>query len=217
LIESLTLASASPRRRELLALLDLSFDVAVADVDEQPLDGEPPREMVVRLSLAKAREIARARSRGWVIAADTVVVFGEQLLGKPADEEEARAMLRRMRGLPHMVYSGLVLWDAAIGRPDADLAETRVWMRDYSEEEIARYVASGDPLDKAGAYGIQNRDFHPVARVEGCYASVMGFPLCHLYRALVRCGYPPPHTPVAACRAYTGHPCQVYARILARK
>lgn len=210
----MVLASASPRRRELLALLDRPFHVLVADVDERPWPGERPSEMVARLSLAKAQAVAQRRPGGWVVASDTVVVFEGQPLGKPAHAQEAEAMLRRLRGAPHVVYSGIVLWDGASGRRLADLAETTVWMRAYDERELAAYIASGDPLDKAGAYGIQNRDFHPVERVEGCYASVMGFPLCHLYRMLAAWGAPPVRTPVAACRAFTGHDCQVFPDIL---
>ncbi len=212
--EALILASASPRRRELLALLGLPFTVASADVNEGAMEGEPPGVMVMRLSLAKARQVARDRSCGWIIAADTVVVSDGRILGKPANQSEATAMLQRMRGQPHVVYSGVVLWNAATGRYASDLAETQVWMRDYSDEEITRYVASSDPLDKAGAYGIQNCDFHPVSRVEGCYASVMGFPLCHLYRLLRRWGRSLPATPAAACRAFTGHDCQVYGAVV---
>ena len=212
--EPLILASASPRRRELLALLGIPFVVHTADIDESPLQGEGPAEMVVRLSLSKAREIARRLGCGWIIASDTIVVFEEEILGKPKDDEEALAMLQRMRGQAHTVYSGLVLCDVATGAWLSDLAATRVWMRDYAEEEMAVYVASGDPMDKAGAYAIQHRSFHPVDCVEGCYASVMGFPLCHLHRALDAWGGHPPHTPVVPCRAFTGHDCLVYRDIL---
>lgn len=213
--QPLILASASPRRQQLLALLGLPFLVVAADIDERPRQGEDPAHLVVRLSLAKACAVARQEFGGLVIASDTVVVFEGQILGKPADEEEASAMLRRMRGRPHTVYSGLALVDTATGRDVTDLAETRVWMRDYADDEIARYVASGDPLDKAGAYAIQDGRFRPAARVEGCYTSVMGLPLCHLYHALALLGRMPPQTPVASCRDFTGHDCQVHARILA--
>ncbi len=212
----LILASASPRRRELLSLLGLPFSVQVADVDEQPLPGELPVDMVVRLSVAKAQAIAARLQAGWVIASDTIVVLKGELLGKPANAEEAEAMLRRLQGRPHTVISGIVLWDAAGGSHLADLAQTTVHMRPYSDQEMADYIASGDPLDKAGAYGIQNRGFCPVERVEGCYASVMGFPLCHLYRMLAAWGAPLAQTPVAACRSFTGHECQAYPEILGR-
>lgn len=210
----LILASASPRRKELLALLDIPFDVQTADVDERPLEGESPAQMVARLSLAKAQAVASGLAAAWVIASDTTVVFQGEILGKPGDGAEAREMLRRMRGQPHLVYSGLALWDAATGEHLCELAATRVQMRDYNDEEIAAYVASGDPMDKAGAYAIQHPGFHPVASIEGCYASVMGFPLCHLYRALAAWERRPPHTPVLPCRALTGYACRVYGDIL---
>lgn len=212
---ALILASASPRRRELLGLLGLPFCVSAAELDERPLDGEDPAQTALRLSLAKAQAVASARHEGWIVASDTIVVLSGRALGKPSGPEEAVAMLRALRHKPHLVYSGLALLDAANGRCEADLAETRVWMRDYDDEEIARYVASGDPLDKAGAYAIQNRSFHLVAAVEGCYANVMGFPLCHLYRLLVRWGRQPEHTPVERCQEFTGYPCRVYKDILA--
>ncbi len=205
----LILASASPRRRELLALLQAPFHVTSADVDESRLPGESPAEMVRRLSMTKARVVAGRQSTGWVIASDTVVVLDGKVLGKPADAEEARVMLRRLRGRAHWVYSGIALCDAASGRCESDVVATEVWMRDYGEDEIEAYVASGDPLDKAGAYGIQNEPFHPVARIAGCYASVMGLPLCHLYRLLRRWGHPLSQSPQAACRAMTDHPCTI--------
>lgn len=206
----LILASASPRRRELLALLQAPFLVTSADIDESQLPGESPAEMVRRLSMTKARAVAGRHCTGWVIASDTVVVLDDKVLGKPADAEEARVMLRRLRGRTHWVYSGIALCDAASGRCESDVVATEVWMRDYGEDEIEAYVASGDPLDKAGAYGIQNGPFHPVARIAGCYTSVMGLPLCHLYRLLQRWGYPLPQTPQSACRAATGYPCAMH-------
>lgn len=210
----LILASASPRRRELLALLGVPFVTRTADIDESPLPGESPSALVVRLSLSKAREIAREIDQGWVIASDTIVVFQGQILGKPRDAGEALYMLEGMRGRPHVVCSGLALHDAATGVSQSDLAATRVWMRDYGEAETAAYVASGDPMDKAGAYAIQHGGFHPVERIEGCYASVMGFPLCHLYRAMAAWGACLEQTPVVPCRCFTGHACLVYGDIL---
>ena len=206
---SLILASASPRRRALLSLLGLPFRVVEADVEEEQLEGESPQGMVMRLSRAKAEAVATGTQEGIVIACDTIVVAEGEVLGKPADPEEARGMLRRLRRREHRVYSGLTVLDVESGRLHITCDETVVHMRAYSDEELLAYVASGDPLDKAGAYAIQSTSFHPVACIEGCYASVMGLPLRPVVQALRTFGLPvPPDQAVAtACAAFTGHPC----------
>ena len=209
----LLLASQSPRRRELLALLGLPFEVTVANVIEIPQAGEPPLATVARLSRAKTR-VAPIHSDAIVIACDTVVALDGELLGKPRDATEATAMLRRLRARPHTVYSGVTLLETATGRALTEVAETRVAMRAYSDAEIATYVASGDPLDKAGAYAIQHPGFHPVAELQGCYANVMGLPLCHLTRCLHAYGIEPPADVPAACQIHNTHHCTVYATIL---
>ena len=140
--------------------------------------------MVQRLGLAKAAAIAPEHPRALIISADTVVVLDGQVLGKPATEDAAVAMLTRLRGRRHMVYSGLVLSDMAHGRRSVQAALTPVRMRAFTDQEIADYVATGDPMDKAGAYAIQHQSFSPIAAIEGCYANVMGLPMCHLYRAM---------------------------------
>lgn len=206
------LASASPRRRELLSLLGLPFSIVVADVDETNHASEPPSEMVQRLSRLKARFVAEQYPAALVAAADTTVALSGKSLGKPADPAEATAMLRALRGRSHQVYSGLTLTHR--DRVLTDLVESVVWMRDYSDGEIARYVDSGDPLDKAGAYAIQHEGFHPVARIEGCYASVMGLPLCHLTRALASFGVRVPVDLPAACQAHNDLICPVFSEIL---
>jgi septum formation protein len=216
----LLLASQSPRRRELTALLGLRFGVTVADVAEDPLANEPPAATVVRLSQAKARAVCAEHSRSaagpgvLIVACDTVVALDGELLGKPRDAREATSMLRRLRGRPHVVYSAVTLLEPATGRTTTDVAETRLVMRAYTDAEIAAYVASGDPLDKAGAYAIQHPGFHPVAELQGCYANVMGLPLCHLTRCLRAWGVQPPRDVPAACQAHTGRDCPVYATIL---
>ncbi|MGM0399969.1 MAG: Maf family protein [Chloroflexota bacterium] len=180
----LVLASGSPRRRRLLSLLGLSFQTTVPGVDEEPRPGEAPEALARRLSLLKATAAAQERAEGVVVAADTLVVCDGDVLGKPADTAEAREMLLTLRDRQHTVLSGVALYDAEEQRHIVRVAETRVYMRDYTEEEIRRYVASGEPMDKAGAYAIQDRDFSPVARIEGCYTNVVGLPLCHLYSML---------------------------------
>jgi septum formation protein len=207
----LLLASQSPRRRELLALLGLPFEVSAPDVAESPKPGESPAALAVRLSQAKAYA---ACFDATIVACDTVVALDGELLGKPRDAAEATTMLRRLRGRSHVVYSALTLMERAIDRVVTDTAETRVAMRDYTDAELAAYVASGDPLDKAGAYAIQHASFHPVAEVQGCYANVMGLPLCHLTRCLCAWGIEPPHDVTTACQVHTGRRCAAYVNIL---
>ena len=179
----IVLASASPRRQQLLASMGLSFEVAVSHVDEALHQDSPPA-LARHLSLSKARAVADIYPRSLIVAADTLVVVDNRILGKPANEKMAFEMLVRPRNRRHMVYSGLSLLDMRQDRHCAQVVMTPVYMRDYADDEIRRYVASGDPMDKAGSYAIQDSDFAPVARIEGCYANVMGLPMCHLYRAL---------------------------------
>jgi len=265
--ERLVLASASPRRQQLFSLLNVPFVTATADVDEEIGEGESPQEMVRRLSLAKARAVALSYPEGLIVAADTTVVVDGDVLGKPADEAEAIAMLRRLRGRKHTVFSGVTVYyplppslppnvggagggvtelaESAVwmraytdeqgppfipptGPPFhpphwggkrggiTELAESAVWMRAYTDEQVARYVASGDPLDKAGGYAIQHQNFSPVERIEGCYASVMGLPLCHLVRALAQLGLTLPVDVPQVCQGFTGHRCLVAGEILGR-
>lgn len=214
--ERWVLASASPRRRKLFSLLEVPFVTTAACVDEESEEGESPQEMVCRLSLAKAKAVALSYPEGLIVAADTIVVLDGEALGKPADEAEALAMLRRLRGRKHTVISGVTVCHPGAGRAITELAESAVWMRAYTNEEVARYAASGDPLDKAGAYAIQHRNFSPVERIEGCYASVMGLPLCHLARALAQLGLMLPVDVPQACRGFTCHRCLVAGEILWR-
>jgi len=181
----LVLASGSPRRQQLLSLMGLSYTVAVSQADETPCAGELPQDLVARLSRAKAASVAGAYPDGLIIAADTIVVLDGDILGKPTDEKMAWEMLTRLRSREHTVYSGLALVDVAADRSCAQVAATPVHMRHYTDEEILRYIASGDPLDKAGAYAIQHPEFDPIERIGGCYANVMGLPMCHLYRVLL--------------------------------
>jgi len=211
----LVLASASPRRRELLALTGLNFRVAPAPVDETPQAGEQPAAYARRMSRAKAAAAAaNGGPPGLVLAADTDVASRGRILGKPANPQAARAMLRELRGAAHQVVSAITLLDAATGESLTDLASTDVPMRDYTDEEIETYIATGDPFDKAGAYAIQHAEFHPVESLHGCYANVMGLPLCHLTRSLKRLGHAPPRNVPQACQEYTGYACPVYADIL---
>lgn len=208
-IRRLILASGSPRRRQLLTLLGIPFVIKASAVDETPLAGESPPDLVLRVSRAKAHAMNGVRPDELVVAADTVVVLDGLVLGKPADEDEAVDMLRCLRGRSHLVYSGLSVWQPGSWRMVQELAESVVWMRNYRDEEIARYVASRDPLDKAGAYAIQHPGFDPVLGVEGCWLTVMGLPLCHLGKALGQFGVIVPANVPGACRAFNQRTCTV--------
>jgi MAF protein len=181
----LVLGSNSPRRRQLLALTGWTFSISAADIDESPHANESPTEYVLRLAETKARAIA-ADADQLVLAADTTVVDRGEILGKPSDESQATAMLTQLRGHAHQVYTGVALHRLRDGLLLKDLCVTDVPMRDYSDDEIRAYVRTGDPLDKAGAYAIQHPQFQPVAldNLTGCYASVMGLPVCHVIRLM---------------------------------
>lgn len=201
----LILASGSPRRRALLAALGLTFAVDSADVDETPLPGESPGALVCRLCRAKAEAVALRHPGAVVLAADTVVALQGTLLGKPADSEEAAAILRALRNRTHQVHTAVCV--ARDGELTARLCVCDVTMRAYSDAEIAAYVATGDPLDKAGAYAIQHPAFSPVARWEGCYAGIMGLPLRLAADLLRAAGVAVPADVAAACEALSGQRC----------
>jgi len=184
------LASRSPRRRELLAHLGVPFRVVVPEVEEdaEPASSGRPEELAEALAVAKAEAVARDEGEAVVIAADTIVVDGDTILGKPADGAAAAETLRRLRRKTHRVITGLAVVDAGSGRRAASHVVTAVRMRDYSDAEIAAYVARREPLDKAGAYAIQDEQFHPVASYDGCYCNVVGLPLKTLVILLRRAG-----------------------------
>ncbi len=212
---TLILASASPRRHQLLALGGWEFAVQVADVDETPRAGEDPGEYVLRLAEAKARAVAERGAMGAaVIAADTTVVADGEILGKPADAAEAEAMLRQLRGRVHQVLTGVAVLRLGDGRLETELAITDVPMRAYSDEEMRNYIASGDPFDKAGGYAIQHAGFNPAPELSGCYANVVGLPLCHLTRALARLGIAARQEVPPACQQALAYSCTVYSGIL---
>lgn len=201
------LASASPRRQQLMAELGIPFDVWVPQVDERPRPAEIPAEVPQRISRLKAEWVARQVKDAIVVAADTVVVHRGVILGKPRDAAHACEMLRRLRAERHLVLSGVSVLDNASGKLVAELCETTVWLRDMDDAEIETYVSSGDPLDKAAAYAIQNAEFRPVSRVVGCPANVMGLPMCHVVRSLRRVGVKLPPSPAMRCDMRFGYTC----------
>lgn len=171
------LASNSPRRKELLRQIGLSFTSDPADVDETVLPGEPPEAYAMRVALEKAKVSARRARAGVVIAADTIVVLDAAILGKPSDAADAVRMLRMLSGGMHRVITGLVVMDAVTGRSLTRTSVTKVWFRDLPVKDIESYVSTGEPLDKAGAYGIQEKGALLVEKIEGCYFNVVGLPL----------------------------------------
>ena len=176
------LASSSPRRSELLAAAGFAFDVAHADIDETPLAHEPADRYVLRLAEGKARAVALRHPHRPVLGADTTVVVDGEILGKPADAADAAAMLRRLQGRGHEVLTGIAL--VAHGRAQVVLEATQVSFGPMTEAEIAAYVATGEPMDKAGAYGIQGWAARHVTRVEGSYSNVVGLPVAVVYQLL---------------------------------
>lgn len=230
----LILASNSPRRKQLLALGDWPFLVRPVDIDESLLPGEPPDQYVLRLSKEKALAARRLFSHELsaaelILAADTAVAIktdtgvaederantpaGSRILGKPANYTEAEAMLSALRGKTHQVYTGLAILRADDGRLVTDVTVTDVCMREYSDAEMQAYIASGDPFDKAGAYAIQHAGFHPVQELHGCYANVMGLPVCRLARLLEEFNLPVKSDLVAACERTLNAPCPILRQV----
>lgn len=174
----IVLASQSPRRREMLAWLALPAELTHTDVDETPHDGEPPSTTAMRLAVAKVHAVEPTDNDAWILGADTVVDLNGISLGKPTDPAEACTMLRQLRERSHAVHTAIALYHPQTCQMSTRRVTSTVQMRGYSDGEIEAYVHTGDPMDKAGAYAIQNSVFRPVAHVDRCYANVVGFPLC---------------------------------------
>jgi septum formation protein len=181
--ERLILASGSPRRRDFLAALGIAFEVRVTDIDETPLSGEQPVDFVARLAREKAQGIDLPDA--WVLAADTAVVVDGEILGKPGDEEEACAMLMRLSGRWHEVWTGFSLYRRATGELSTKTVCTRVRFLTLTPELCRAYVRTGEPLDKAGAYGIQGKGCFLVPEISGSYTNVVGLPMTEVLEALL--------------------------------
>jgi MAF protein len=212
------LASNSPRRKELMTAGGWAFQVLAAPVDETPLPGEAPSTYVRRLAESKARAALAHMPAGAIdallVAADTTVADVREdgafeILGKPQDADDARRMLRQLSGRMHVVLTGMAVLRASDESLLSDVDVTEVWMRPYTEAELQVYVASGDPMDKAGAYAIQHAGFHPVERLHGCFANVMGLPVCCVARLLAQLGAPAAASKLAACRLNLDAPCDL--------
>ena len=185
----LTLASASPRRQELMDILGLQFAITPADLAEEPIPGESPVDMVRRLSAEKALAVAADMESGLVIGADSTVVFDGQAVGKPLDDDDARRMLQQLSGTTHHVSTGITVVDAASGKTLSDAMTSQITLRELSEQEIEASIASGVPRDKAGAYAVQDTELRPASDWEGCYNNIVGLPVCRLLEMLQELGY----------------------------
>ena len=185
------LASSSPRRRELLASIGLDFDVLPSDIPEIRGDGEAPEEYVARLSREKAMAIAEKHRDRWVIAADTTVFLGEQVLEKPRDADDAKRMLAAIAGNTHIVYTGVTLLNLEQRHRDTRVAESEVRILPLTVADIAWYVRTGEPLDKAGSYAAQGLGGMFVDSIHGSFTNVVGLPLALLFQMLRRAGIDP--------------------------
>lgn len=212
---NLVLASSSPRRKQLLSLGNWKFEVIVSDIDESQHDGESPENYVLRLAREKTLAVAQKSSpESIVIGSDTSVIDGNEILGKPKDAQDAIRMLKQLRGRTHQVYTGVAIYRLSDQNMSTELSITNVPMREYGDEEITAYVDTGDPLDKAGAYAIQHPDFQPVQSMNGCYAGVMGLPMCHVLRALEKFDVLPQANVPTACQSLLNYQCPVSSAIL---
>ncbi len=199
----------------MLSWLGWSFQSAPANIDESALGGENPLEHVKRLALGKCQvKIDTAQPGEIVIAADTIVVLENAILGKPVDEKDAFVMLKSLGDRTHQVITALAV--RQVGLPDVqqETCISNVRMRNYSDAEIEAYIRSGDPMDKAGGYAIQNAQFHPAVNFAGCFASVMGMPLCHLERTLRRLADYQPADLAVICQKKLNYACPITRRVM---
>ncbi len=188
--DTIVLASASPRRRDLLAQLGIRFVVQTSNADESLLPGESPRQHAERLSRVKAETVGRLdkQTARWFIGSDTVVTCDSEVLGKPADSDDARSMLKKLSGRSHEVISGYAVYDRLNDRTSSGTVTTQVFFKQLTVEEIEGYIATGEPFDKAGAYAIQGIGAFMIPRIEGSYSNVVGMPICELLDTLEKLG-----------------------------
>lgn len=209
--QQIILASGSPRRQQFLRELGADFVVQVADIDETPYADEAPIALALRLAESKAQAVAGRLTSDQlpavIIAADTVVALGNHLLGKPVDDTEATAMLTLLRDREHEVHTSVSVLCWPDGDQQSRVNTSQVQMRNYSDAELAAYVATGDPRDKAGAYAIQHPSFAPVCALQGCISGVIGLPLGDLRELLAHAGVTLPAPVAPVCRHQTAFPC----------
>lgn len=185
---SFILASASPRRRELLGALIPGFQIVPSDVDEEPLDGESPEDHVLRLSREKALAVSRANPDRWVLGADTIVVIDGEMLGKPETPAEARRMLATLSGREHTVVTGFALVNGKGGVAANEYVRSGVLFKDISEDEMEWYTQTDEPYDKAGGYAVQGKAAFFIREIRGSYTNVIGLPLCEVVTAMEKAG-----------------------------
>jgi septum formation protein len=212
------LASGSPRRDELLGIAGWHPFLNPVTIEEKPHLNEDPLSFAKRLALEKAERSAEPDGM-IVLGADTIVILDDRILGKPQDDRHAEVMLEALCGKVHQVITAIAIVDPGHERFLVDMCITDVPMREFDSNEIKSYIATGSPLDKAGAYGIQDVEFHPVNldKLNGCFANVMGLPLCHLERSMKRLGIMTPENISIKCMDHTKYNCRVYKRILQRE
>jgi septum formation protein len=213
------LASKSPRRQMLLRNLINHFIVLETDIDETTQSGEDPPDFVLRLASEKAFAAGKKLDESTlqnlvVIAADTIVVDREKMLGKPNDAADAKNILDRLKNRTHQVLSGIAVYQLETQQIQSRTVLTEVKMRNYSEKEVQEYINSGDPFDKAGAYAIQNDAFNPAPDFKGCFANVMGLPLCHLSLLLREANLEMDSRVADRCQESIHYQCPVYSQIL---
>lgn len=210
------LASQSPRRRQLIHLLRSSVICCAADVDEQSVTTADPADNAIDTALLKATAVAPHYDDAMVIGADTNVVFDGLILGKPRDEEDAFRTLSMLSGQQHQVHTGLAVINSDTGFTSTAVCTTMVQMRPYDEAEIRAYIATGDPVDKAGSYGIQSTTHQLVDTIIGCYLNVVGLPICELCAMLAAPQFPyhDDHGLEAMCRAHHYFAADMLSRIM---
>ncbi len=212
------LASQSPRRQTLLRLVGYPFEIQIADADEDSVTDPNPAVNVVETAQLKADKIAKQTKRPFpphtiLIAADTTVALDDQMLGKPNSPAHARQMLAALRNRKHAVHTGLAMRDFASGVEVTGVHTAIVTMRNYSDAEIEAYIASGDPMDKAGAYAIQHPQVRPVTQLAGCYLGVMGLSVCHLLQLLTKFDVPRVADLTAVSTAHHQYPCPLFGQL----
>ncbi len=185
---AIVLASESTRRVDILRTLGVSFSIMPPGIDERRRAYESPKDYVLRMSYEKAQKVGDLFPDKWIIGADTVVVHKGKLLGKPKTDEEAVAMLQRLRATWHKVYTGYCISNASKQIVYQDVAETKVFIKDLTDDEIAKYVGTSEPLDKAGSYAVQGKGGYMVKEIKGSYTNVVGLPICEITDALLSLG-----------------------------
>jgi septum formation protein len=213
--ENIWLASASPRRRQILDWTGIHFQSLSTDIDESIETGEKGADYVKRLAIEKARTAAKKiSSDGLVIAADTTVVLNDMILSKPVDRADAARMLTSLRNRLHEVITSLVILKIGKSSFINECCISYIQMRNFTDQEIQIYVNTDDPLDKAGAYAIQHPQFDPVINFKGCFASVMGMPLCHLERNLRCLNSYQGQEMQSICQKFLRYTCPIHQRVM---